>query len=50
MSELDPGRRRQLLSHLSGIQTIVTCTDISDLAGADIGMACRVSLAALTQL
>ena len=42
MSELDPHRRRQLLSRLRGIQTIVTCTDLSDLADADIGAAWRV--------
>jgi DNA replication and repair protein RecF len=50
MSELDPDRRRQLLAHLKGIQAVITCTDISDLAGADIGMACRVSCAALMEL
>ena len=43
MSELDPSRRRQLIARLEGIQTIVTCTDIDDLAGAEIGAAWRVS-------
>ncbi|MBE5774329.1 MAG: DNA replication/repair protein RecF [Clostridiales bacterium] len=42
MSELDPGRRRQLVSRLSGIQTFITCTDEEDLAGASIGRAWRV--------
>ena len=37
MSELDPGRRRRLLSHIKGIQTLVTCTDPDDLAGAETG-------------
>ena len=50
MSELDPSRRRQLLSHLSGIQTLVTCTDMDDLAGAEVGQAWRVSGAELTAL
>ncbi len=42
MSELDPQRRRQLLRRLEGIQTIVTCTDMSDLAEAEIGAAWRI--------
>lgn len=42
MSELDPKRRRQLLGRLRGIQTIVTCTDMSDLADAEIGAAWRI--------
>ena len=42
MSELDPQRRRHLLKRLNGIQTIVTCTDLSDLAEAEIGAAWRV--------
>ena len=42
MSELDPRRRRQLLGRLKGIQTIVTCTDMSDLAEAEIGAAWRI--------
>lgn len=47
MSELDPGRRRQLLSRLRGIQTLVTCTDLTDLAEADVGAAWRVASGAL---
>ena len=47
MSELDPSRRRQLIGRLEGIQTIVTCTDMDDLAGAEIGAAWRVQGAEL---
>jgi len=47
MSELDPQRRRHLLSRLRGIQTIVTCTDLSDLAEAEIGAAWRVQNGAI---
>ena len=42
MSELDPGRRRQLVSRLKGIQTFITCTDAEDLAGAGVGKVWRV--------
>ena len=34
MSELDPQRRRQLIERIDRVQTFVTCTDLSDLAGA----------------
>lgn len=37
MSELDPDRRRQLIERIGCMQTFVTCTDISDLAGATQG-------------
>ena len=37
MSELDPGRRRQLIERIDRMQTFVTCTDVSDLAGARQG-------------
>ena len=50
MSELDPSRRRQLIARLEGIQTIVTCTDVEDLAGAQIGAAWRVSGAQIEKL
>ena len=43
MSELDPGRRRQLVRHLAGVQTFITCTDAEDLAGAEVGRAWRVA-------
>ena len=42
MSELDPGRRRQLIERIDRVQTFVTCTDLSDLAGARQGMICHV--------
>ncbi len=42
MSELDPTRRRHLFTHLDGVQTLVTCTDPADLAGAEVGMMVRV--------
>ena len=50
MSELDPSRRRQLIRRLEGIQTIVTCTDEEDLAGAEIGAAWRVSGATIEKI
>ena len=42
MSELDPGRRRQLVGRLKGVQTFITCTDAADLAGAEVGKVWRV--------
>ncbi|MGI6239668.1 MAG: DNA replication/repair protein RecF [Christensenellales bacterium] len=50
MSELDPARRRSLITYLEGVQTIITCTDTGDLAGAQIGALYRVDRAALTRL
>ena len=50
MSELDPSRRRQLIGRLQGIQTIVTCTDVEDLARAEIGAAWRVQGAKIERL
>lgn len=49
MSELDPGRRRQLIARLRGVQTFITCTDAEDLAGAQIGQAWRVEGGALKE-
>lgn len=49
MSELDPGRRRLLLSMLNDVQTLVTCTDIEDLGGAEVGKIYRVHQAALEE-
>ena len=43
MSELDPQRRRQLIERIDHMQTFVTCTDISDLAGARQGVLYTVS-------
>ena len=50
MSELDPHRRRQLLGRLKGIQTIVNCTDMSDLAEAEVEAAWKVTAGTLSQL
>ena len=50
MSELDPHRRRHLLGRLSQVQTLVTCTDPADLAGAEVGAAYRVSAGAIAPL
>ena len=50
MSELDPGRRRRLLEHLKGVQTLVTCTDPDDLAGAETGAVYRVQGAAIAKI
>ena len=49
MSELDPSRRRQLIERIDRVQTFVTCTDISDLAGARQGAVYRVENGALTR-
>lgn len=48
MSELDPGRRRQLIERIDRVQTFVTCTDLSDLAGARQGAIYRVEAGQLT--
>lgn len=50
MSELDPSRRRQLIGRLKGIQTIVTCTDAEDLAGAEAGAMWKVRGAEIESL
>ena len=34
LSELDPDRRRRLLSRIAHVQTLLTCTDMTDLTGA----------------
>ena len=47
MSELDPARRRQLVKYLTGVQTMITCTDPEDLAGAEIGAMFRVEKATI---
>ena len=48
MSELDPERRRQLLERIDRVQTFVTCTDMSDLAGARQGAVYHVENGRLT--
>ena len=50
MSELDPARRRQLVTYLNGVQTMITCTDPEDLAGAEIGAMFRVERAGVTRV
>lgn len=50
MSELDPFRRQQLVTRITGVQTIVTCTDLSDLGGAEPGAAYRVAAGELALL
>ena len=50
MSELDPERRRQLFGRLSGIQTLVTCTDPEDLAGATVGMMVHIEKGVVTHI
>ena len=42
MSELDVGRRNMLLSSIGDVQTVITCTDVSDLGGAAYQAAYRV--------
>ena len=44
MSELDARRRSLLLEHIHGVQTFVTCTDESDLAGAQAQQKVKVIL------
>ncbi|MBQ8536377.1 MAG: DNA replication/repair protein RecF [Clostridia bacterium] len=44
MSELDARRRSLLLEHIKGVQTFVTCTDESDLAGAQAQQKVKVTL------
>ena len=49
MSELDIKRRRMLLERLGGVQTLITCTDLSDLGGAKHDAAVRVENGALRE-
>ncbi|MBR2942396.1 MAG: DNA replication/repair protein RecF [Clostridia bacterium] len=49
MSELDPTRRRQLIERIDRVQTFVTCTDLSDLAGARQGTVYRVDNGSLSE-
>ncbi len=43
LSELDPERRRRLMKGVSGVQTFLTCTDLSDLTGAEPACVLRVT-------
>lgn len=47
MSELDVNRRNMLLSAIGNVQTLITCTHISDLGGAAYEAAYRVDNGAL---
>lgn len=42
MSELDASRRQRLLTWMGSVQTIITCTDISDAEGAKAGKLYRI--------
>lgn len=44
MSELDARRRALLLDHIKGVQTFVTCTDESDLAGAQAQQKVKITI------
>ena len=48
LSELDAGRRTRLLERIGGIQTLLTCTDLSDLTGAKPEAVLRVRLGEIT--
>ena len=37
LASQSPRRREMLVERLCGVQTLVTCTDLSDLAGARAG-------------
>ena len=50
MSELDPNRRRQLIERIDRVQTFVTCTDLSDLAGAKQGAVYRIEKGELKRI
>ena len=43
LSELDPQRRNRLIQRIRGAQALLTCTDISDLNGAEPNCVLRVS-------
>ena len=49
LSELDAGRRMRLLSRIEGVQTLLTCTDLSDLSGARPEAVLRVHNGEITE-
>ena len=49
LSELDGGRRTRLLERISGVQTLLTCTDLSDLSGAKPAAVLRVHGGEITE-
>lgn len=48
LSELDGGRRMRLLERIRGVQTLLTCTDLSDLSGASPEAVLRVCAGEIT--
>ncbi len=50
LSELDPERRRRLLRRVRRVQTLLTCTDLSDLTGADPACVLRVGAGSITEV
>ncbi|MBR4502576.1 MAG: DNA replication/repair protein RecF [Clostridia bacterium] len=50
LSELDPERRRRLLGRVKHVQTLLTCTDLSDLTGADPACILKVENGTLTEI
>ncbi len=49
LSELDGGRRTRLLERIAGVQTLLTCTDLSDLSGAQPAAILRVQHGEITE-
>ncbi len=49
MSELDPRRRQQLVERIKDVQTLITCTHVSDLGGAQPGALYRVEQGTLSK-
>lgn len=49
LSELDGGRRTRLLERIAGVQTLLTCTDLSDLSGAKPAAVLRVHNGEITE-
>lgn len=49
MSELDVTRRRMLLTRIERVQTLITCTHLSDLGGAAYEAAYRIENGTLTE-
>lgn len=49
LSELDGGRRTRLLERIAGVQTLLTCTDLSDLSGAQPAAILRVQNGEITE-
>ena len=50
LSELDAGRRARLLSGLAHVQTLLTCTEMSEARQLDPACVLRVANGQITQL